>query len=228
MLDCLGTSRRLKVLSGSRAPIFLKSAERVYRSDCRRSQIVARATSRNLAKRLEFFSVLRENCRNKNNKVVFMAAVYPASAARKIVGVSQRCLDYWDERQVVCPSIKRADGKGSERSYSFDDLLRLTLVKRLREAGLSLQKIRRGLEKLRKRWPANDPLLNYILVTDGQTLFRHTNDDELEDVLAEGQLVFSVIAVGKIRHELRDVILRGSGWGRAPERTRPRKSVNVR
>src|SRR5262245_33037185 len=108
---------------------------------------------------------------------------YSAAAARKIVGVSQRCLDYWDERDVASPSIQPADGKGTERKYSFGDLLKLTLVKKLRDAGLSLQKIRKGLQKLRKRWPNKDPLLDELLVTDGATLYRQVTADELEDVL---------------------------------------------
>jgi len=135
-----------------------------------------------------------------------MKGNYSAAAARKIVGVSQRCLDYWDQLGVVCPSTP-AEGKGSERKYSFDDLLKLTLVKRLRDAGLSLQRIRKGLEKLRKRWPAKDPLVDEVLVTDGKSFLRRIKNDQLEDVLAGGQLVFSVVAVGKLRAELRTSIL---------------------
>ena len=106
---------------------------------------------------------------------------FSAASARKIVGISQRCLDYWDDRGIVSPSITEATGKGSVRVYSFDDLLKLTLVKRLRAAGLSLQRIRKGLDVMRKRWPKTDPLLNEIIVTDGATLFRRIDKDQIEE-----------------------------------------------
>ena len=150
--------------------------------------------------------------KNKNNKVVLIpTSTYSAALAREIVGISQRCLDYWDQRGIVRPSITEASGKGSERAYSFDDLLKLSLVKRLREAGLSLQRIRKGLEAIRKRWPKDDPLLDEILITDGATLFRLFQTDQLVDVLANGQLVFSVVAVGRVRDELGEKLLRLEG-----------------
>jgi DNA-binding transcriptional MerR regulator len=122
------------------------------------------------------------------------------------VGVSQRCLDYWAERGIVTPSIQPAAGKGSERRYAFDDLVKLALVKRLREAGLSLQKIRKGLEQLRKRWPKKDPLLDEMLATDGSSFFR-IRGDQVEDVLASGQLLLSVVAVGRIRQDVQESVL---------------------
>src|SRR4051812_2655358 len=113
-----------------------------------------------------------------------MSDDFTAAAARKIVGISQRCLDYWDERGVVIPSCARAGGKGSERRYSYDDLLKLTVVKRLRASGLSLQRIRKGLSKLRKKSVADDPLLREVLVTDGKSIHRVTEDvTVIEDLL---------------------------------------------
>jgi DNA-binding transcriptional MerR regulator len=149
---------------------------------------------------------------------------YAAAAARRAVGISQRCLDYWDERGIVQPSITQATGKGSERAYSFDDLLKLSLVKRLREAGLSLQRIQKGLAMLRKRCPKGDVLLDEVLVTDGSSLFRRIQKGELEDVLANGQLVFSVVAVGRVRDELSDKVLQMAKQS-IPTRGRPARSA---
>jgi DNA-binding transcriptional MerR regulator len=131
---------------------------------------------------------------------------FSAAAAKKIVEVSQRCLDYWDERGVVRPSVRLAKGKGTERLYSFDDLLRLAVVKKLRAAGLSMQRVRKGLEKLRKRWPHKDPLLDEHLVTDGVSFFR-VSGSLVEDVLADGQLVFGIIAVGRMRADLKERVI---------------------
>ena len=136
-------------------------------------------------------------------------ADYTAAAARRIVGISQRCLDYWDERGIVMPSVESASGKGSERRYSYDDLLKLSVVKRLRQTGLSLQKIRKGLAKLRKNVAHTDPLLREVLVTDGKSLHRVTpNPAAVEDILSDGQLVFSVVAVGQIDQALRASVIK--------------------
>jgi DNA-binding transcriptional MerR regulator len=138
-----------------------------------------------------------------------MASDYSAAVARRVVGVSQRCLDYWDERGIVTPSVKTGSGKGSERRYSYDDLLKLSVVRRLRQTGLSLQKIRKGLSKLRKNVADEDPLLREVLVTDGKSLHRVTpNPAAVEDILAAGQLVFSVVAVGQIDEVLRASVIR--------------------
>lgn len=123
---------------------------------------------------------------------------FAAAAARRIAGISQRQLDYWDERGLVTPSIRKADGKGSERWYSFRDLLKLSVVKRLRDAGLSLGKIDSAIKILRRR-RGGDPLADRCLITDGQTVHVMTDDPSvLEDVLTKGQLVFTVIATGAI------------------------------
>lgn len=138
-----------------------------------------------------------------------MAADYSAAAVRQIIKISQRCLDYWDERGIVTPSVNSASGKGSERRYSYDDLIKLSVVKKLRAAGLSLQKIQKGLAKLRRNVSERDPLLTEVLITDGKSLHRLTpNPSAVEDILADGQLVFSVVAVGQIDSALREAALK--------------------
>ena len=151
---------------------------------------------------------------------------YSAAQARRIVGVTQRCLDYWDERGIVSPSIRQASGKGSERRYGFDDLLKLTLVKKFRKAGLSLQRIQKGLKALRERWPDNDPLLDELLATDGVTFFR-IKGEQMEDVLNGGQLVMSFVAVGRIRQELEQHVIRLNKCD-AVCRGRPKRSKAAR
>jgi DNA-binding transcriptional MerR regulator len=128
-----------------------------------------------------------------------MTRAYNAAEVRRITDVTQRCLDYWEDRGIISPSIQKARGKGTERRYSFDDLVRITVVNRLRATGLSLQKIRAGLAKLRKRTADEDVLLHEVLESDGKTLFRRVSADKLEDALANGQLVLSIIRVGRIR-----------------------------
>lgn len=137
-----------------------------------------------------------------------MESGFPAEAARRIVGITQRCLDYWDERDVVRPSIRRGAGKGSVRAYSFRDLVRLSVVKELRDGGVSLQKVRRVLQEFRRRYGSEDPLGGVRLVTDGRRVYLATDDPKaLEEVLGKGQLVFAV-AVGDIETVVKTKALR--------------------
>jgi len=136
---------------------------------------------------------------------------YKSSAARKATKLSQRRLDYWDELGIVSPSIRKAEGKGTVRLYSFEDLVKLRIVKNLRDMGLSLQRIRKALSKLSKGPAGADPLLDEVLLTDGKTVFRRLQSGQLADVLAGGQLVFSIVQVGRMWQETEKAVIRLEG-----------------
>jgi len=139
-----------------------------------------------------------------------MKEPFTAAVARRIVGITQRQLDYWDDRGLVTPSIRKADGKGSERWYSFRDLVKLSMVKRLRDAGISLGKIDSAIKILRRRG-GGDPLADRCLITDGRTVHVVTEDRRaLEDVLTKGQLVFTVVAAGEIEAQVTLAVQRHS------------------
>ena len=57
-------------------------------------------------------------------------------------GITYRQLDYWARTGLVVPEIRSAGGSGTQRLYSFRDILMLKVVKRLLDAGISLQQIR--------------------------------------------------------------------------------------
>jgi len=137
-------------------------------------------------------------------------ASYSSGQARRAAGVTQRQLDYWDQIGLVPASIRRAAGKGVERRYAYSDLVKLRVVRELRDAGLSLQKIRRAVGKLRRRDRKQDPLLNEMLLTDGVRIHRLTTDPAvIEDLLSSGQLAFSVVLVGRAENEVRTILRLG-------------------
>lgn len=121
-----------------------------------------------------------------------------------ILGIPHRTLDYWDEQDVVRPSLQQAEGKGTIRLYSYDNLIELRVVMRLRDIGLSLQRIRKGLNFLRRstRRPARD----IVLVTDGKDLFEKRKGNQLVSVLNNGQMAFGVVVLGRIPLELDESI----------------------
>jgi predicted RNase H-like HicB family nuclease len=119
-------------------------------------------------------------------------------AAMALTGVSPRQTEHWATTDVVRPSIPAA-GKGTRRGYSFKDLVALRVAKRLKDEGISLQKIRKALVYLRKNFPdVKEPLAELRFLTDGATIFVVDRDPQrILDTLKGGQFVFS-LALGEI------------------------------
>lgn len=118
---------------------------------------------------------------------------YRGAAACHAVGISYRQLDYWARTGLVVPSIRDATGSGSQRLYSFRDLVVLKVVKRLLDAGVSLQNIRKAIETLRAYGVAD--LAGLTLISDGTTVYECRSAEEVVDLLQGGQGVFG-IAIG--------------------------------
>ena len=121
---------------------------------------------------------------------------YRGPTVTKLVGISYRQLDYWARTGLVTPSVRAADGSGSQRLYSFTDLVELRIIKRLLDAGVSLQRIREAIGYLRKE-AAGRPLTDVTLMSDGRRIFACHSGEEVVDVLSHGQAVFG-IAVGRV------------------------------
>jgi DNA-binding transcriptional MerR regulator len=124
---------------------------------------------------------------------------YRGAVACEAAGISYRQLDYWARTELVLPSIQSATGSGSQRLYSFRDILVLKIVKRLLDTGVSLQNIRKAVEHLRDRGVAD--LESMTLISDGNSIYECTTPDEIVDLLLGGQGVFG-IAIGKVWHEV--------------------------
>ncbi|MEV0393983.1 MerR family transcriptional regulator [Polymorphospora rubra] len=118
---------------------------------------------------------------------------YRGVTACHAVGISYRQLDYWARTQLVVPSVRDASGSGTQRLYSFRDLVVLKVVKRLLDAGVSLQNIRKAIEALRSRGVAD--LAGITLISDGTTVYECRSPEEVVDLLQGGQGVFG-IAIG--------------------------------
>ncbi|MFP5220081.1 MAG: MerR family transcriptional regulator [Actinomycetes bacterium] len=124
---------------------------------------------------------------------------YRGPTACSAAGITYRQLDYWARTGLVEPSVREASGSGTQRLYSFRDILVLKIVKKLLDAGISLQNIRTAIASLRDRGVAD--LAEITLMSDGTTVYECTSNDEIVDLLQGGQAVFA-IAVGR---QVRDV-----------------------
>jgi DNA-binding transcriptional MerR regulator len=124
---------------------------------------------------------------------------YRGPTACSAAGISYRQLDYWARTGLVEPSVRPAHGSGTQRLYSFRDILMLKVVKRLLDTGVSLQNIRTAVNHLRERGVAD--LTEITLMSDGTTVYACTSPDEVIDLVQGGQGVFG-IAVGRVVREV--------------------------
>jgi DNA-binding transcriptional MerR regulator len=114
-------------------------------------------------------------------------------------GITYRQLDYWARTGLVEPSVRTAQGSGSQRLYSFRDILVLKVIKRLLDTGVSLQNIRTAVEHLRES--GVDDLAQVTLMSDGASVYECRSQDEVIDLVQGGQGVFG-IAVGRVWREV--------------------------
>ncbi|KZM73137.1 MerR family transcriptional regulator [Nocardia terpenica] len=122
---------------------------------------------------------------------------YRVPSACQVAGITYRQLDYWARTGLVVPSIRSASGSGSQRLYSFKDILVLKIVKRLLDAGISLQNIRIAVDHLRSR--GVEDLAGITLFSDGTTVYECTSPEEVVDLLQGGQGVFGIAVSGAMR-----------------------------
>jgi len=124
---------------------------------------------------------------------------YRGPTACAAAGITYRQLDYWARTGLVEPGIRPAAGSGTQRLYSFTDILVLKIVKRLLDTGVSLQQIRTAVQHLRDR--GIDDLAQITLMSDGASVYECTSADEVIDLVQGGQGVFG-IAVGRVWREV--------------------------
>jgi DNA-binding transcriptional MerR regulator len=122
---------------------------------------------------------------------------YRGVTACHAAGISYRQLDYWARTGLVAPSVRSAAGSGSQRLYSFRDIVVLKVVKRLLDAGVSLQNIRKAIDQLRAR--GIDDLAQITLISDGTTVYECRSPEEVVDLLQGGQGVFGIAIGGAFR-----------------------------
>ena len=129
---------------------------------------------------------------------------YRGPIAHRVAGITYRQLDYWARTGLVVPSIRNAEGSGTQRLYSFRDILLLKVVKRLLDAGISLQQIRIAVDHLRARGVQD--LSEVTLISDGVSVYEAVSDEEIIDLVHGGQGIFA-IALGRVWHDLEGTLL---------------------
>jgi DNA-binding transcriptional MerR regulator len=114
--------------------------------------------------------------------------------AAEISGLSSRQLAYWRTTGLVVPQHRT---RGGHARYSFLDLIALRTARRLLDAGVSLQRIRKCLQSLVRFLPTIEhPLADLSLVVTGDVVlvFRGT---QAFDALTGQQWVFPVAELAR-------------------------------
>jgi DNA-binding transcriptional MerR regulator len=123
-----------------------------------------------------------------------------------LIGITYRQLDYWARTGLLRPSLADARGSGTQRRYSYHDVLELKVIKQLLDAGISLQRARRAVECMREGLGGDLAATNLVLVGTDSVLAH--GDGEVVDLLKGGQGVLNIVPLSGVVEELNADILR--------------------
>jgi len=94
--------------------------------------------------------------------------VFSRQQVARLTGLSSRQLSYWRKTGMVVP---RSYTAGGHARYSFTDLIALRAARRLLDANISVQRIRKCLQSLTRFLPTADcPLVELSLVVTGDVV----------------------------------------------------------
>lgn len=137
-------------------------------------------------------------------------ATFTTPEVARLAGVDVRNLGYWIRSGLVKP-VKRAVGAGIGLGYVFDfrGLVMVRAVRDLRDQGLSLQRVRKAIDVLRREWPDKGELgTGAKLITDGREAWLALDSQRLVSLLEDpGQTAWrSIVDVGRIEREIREAV----------------------
>lgn len=119
---------------------------------------------------------------------------FTARQVMQLTGVPYSTLNLWAKNGLVRPSVAAGTGTGSERVYSFSDLVALKVAFELRKSGVTTSSIKKVVEFLRENEHMNKPLSEARLVVRGRDV-AIVREGELVSVLSkpgQGYLSFVV------------------------------------
>jgi DNA-binding transcriptional MerR regulator len=101
-----------------------------------------------------------------------MIQAFSLDRVRRITGLTRRQLVYWDETDVLRPSIAPHESRSLSRLYSFADVLRLQAAKEMRDRHILPGRIRELTRELEERG-FDDPLLTlrFVSTKGGREVF---------------------------------------------------------
>ena len=142
-------------------------------------------------------------------------AGYRGPQVCKIVGITYRQLDYWARTELVRPSVMDANGSGTQRLYSYRDLVELKVIKQMLDAGISLQSARKAVDALRA---FDHELASVRIVIQGPNIVLAQSDEQVMDLLRGGQGVLSmVLDIEPLQQTITDAVQLAFDTGGSPQ-----------
>jgi DNA-binding transcriptional MerR regulator len=129
---------------------------------------------------------------------------YRVKQVCEIVGISYRQLDYWARTDLLRPSVADATGSGSQRLYSFHDLIELKVIKSLLDAGAKLESARTAITYLRDN--LGEDLASAHLALQGSNSIIVKTEDEILDLVRKGQGVLNLVPLTMLEGEVHSAI----------------------
>jgi DNA-binding transcriptional MerR regulator len=113
---------------------------------------------------------------------------YTVKRVLAITGVRYQTLNLWAKTGLIQPSIASASGTGTERIYSFRDLVALKVAVALRSGGVTTKSLRRVIRFLREHTEYANPLSEArLVVTTTDVLLVQSNEDLVSTLRKPGQ-----------------------------------------
>jgi len=117
-----------------------------------------------------------------------VAEGYTVKRVLAITGVRYQTLNLWAKTGLIQPSIADAAGTGTERVYSFRDLVALKVAVALRSGGVTTKSLRRVIRFLREHTDYENPLSEArLIVTTTDVLLVQSNEDLISTLRRPGQ-----------------------------------------
>ncbi len=112
---------------------------------------------------------------------------FHSQEVREIVGLSRRQMQYWDQTGLVTAAQRT---QGGHARYTFEDLVAYKTAKKLLDAGVSLQRIRKVLVRLQEILPTiKKPLVELTLVATGDVVLVFYEDTAFEAITGQEWLL---------------------------------------
>ena len=125
----------------------------------------------------------------------FMDHNYSTKFVRKLTGATENQFKYWVKIHIITP-----ERIGKTHYYSFRDIVKLRVLVQLRRNGLSLQKVRKGIDNLSRILPdTEDPMTRLMIHTDGIDMIVMEKGNYFSAITRQQYFTFDT---GKIESEI--------------------------
>src|SRR4051794_13352699 len=105
---------------------------------------------------------------------------FTASQVMKLTGITYPVLDYWVRTKFIIPAQQTGAGKGSDRFFSFPDLVAIRAALRLRKMGVSVQTLKRVVQLIQKKKgfdSGSAALAAAYLFSEGGEVYEKTSEE---------------------------------------------------